>query len=152
MPMGKSEEFYVGAFLAEFGVAPGGRGEFVDAQGVSLMITDDIFLAKARGRRYKVKKRGRERHVLALADTVKRPDEIYETWVAGQKGRRLRRRYVARWAGADGMEFETQAVFESINGGEWRGVTAYKPNELGDVLKRAARLGENARRVYPDKD
>ena len=143
LPRGEREEFYVAAFLAEFGVAPGGRGEFVDVMGERLVISDDMFRDK-RGR-FKVKKLGHERFVLLAADTVKRPDAIYETWAPGQKARSLHRNYVSRWAGADGNAFDMLVVFGGAE--EWRGVTAFSPE--GDyVTKRAKRNKQEIKRVY----
>ena len=150
LPYGEGEAFYVRAFLAQFGLSMGEGGEFVDAQGVKLTITDDVFRWKNKAGVLKVTERGRERYVLLMADTVKRPDAIYETWVSGQKARSLRRNYVARWADADGREFETLVVFGGE--GEWKGVTAFNPAEMDHVVKRAARRGQKVKRVFTAKD
>ena len=85
LPYGEGEAFYVAVFLSEFGIAPHGRGEFVDAQGERLVISDDVFRRKNRARVLKVTERGRERFVLLMADTIKRPDAIYDMG-GGAKG------------------------------------------------------------------
>ena len=148
LPSGEDARFYIGAFLAEFGVALDGRGKFVDAQGVELVISDAVFRDKKGG--FKVKKLGRERYALLLADTVKRPDDIYETWVSGQKAWSLRRNYVARWVDANGRKFDTLVVFSGR--GERRGVTGFAPEHDEYVSRRAKRLGEQVKRVYHDEN
>jgi len=72
LPAGEQPQWYVRRFLEEFGVEPGEIGLFRDAAGEYLAIGEALF--RDRHRDYKALKRGRERHVLLLADTIRSPD------------------------------------------------------------------------------
>lgn len=140
MPADLDEQAYAEAFLQEFGVAPPERETlFEDVTGELLTISDALF----RDRRgdLKIKKRGRERFVRLLADTIKVPDEIWED-IAGEGQQGVRRRYVARWL-VEGRESPALAVFETDRHG-WSGVTAFEPEDV-EYLQRQGRRG---RRVY----
>ena len=71
---------YVHRFLREFGIQPidgHGREIFADVTGQRLLVGDAIF--RERDGRLEIRKRGRERHVLLLADTIRTPDESWQT-------------------------------------------------------------------------
>jgi len=143
LPDDLDDQDYVDRFLSEFGLDSGGGERFEvleDVTGEPLLISDALF--RERGGELKVRKRGRERDVLLLADTIREPDEIWEAWAEFGDRRVLRRRYVARWQVED-SEVPTLAVFETGPQG-WAGVTAHQADDIGDLENRA-RIG---RRVY----
>jgi hypothetical protein len=137
LPSGEAPQWYVRRFLSEFGVEPGEIGLFRDVAGEHLAIGESLFID--RHGEYKALKRGRERHVLLLADTIRSPDEIWMALETPDKGKkRLRRRYVARWI-VEGMEVPALTVFEWSRD-LWTGVTAFTPDEVS-YLENRARLG-----------
>jgi hypothetical protein len=141
LPAGLEEIEYVRRFLGEFGVGEDDRYTYYsDVLGDLLLISDDLF--RGRDGTWKVLKRGRERHILLLADTIKEPDEIWldEARFGGRST--LRRRYLARWA-VEGSEIPAVSVFETGPVG-WVGVTAHSIESIG-TLERQSRRG---RRVY----
>jgi len=143
LPNDLDDQDYVARFLAEFGLdnERGDRSEIIeDVTGEPLLISDALF--RERGGELKVRKRGRERYVLLLADAIREPDEIWEAWATFGARRVLRRRYVARWQ-VEGSEVPALAVFETGPQG-WAGVTAHKPDDVSDLDSRS-RIGE---RVY----
>lgn len=136
MAPGLKPQQYVDAFLAEFG----GKPEFTDVAGEKLVITDDLF-RNIRGD-LKILKRGRERFIQLLAQTIKDPDEIWmarETHYA-RSADVIRRRYVARWR-IEGEAKPVLGVFELGKDG-WRGVTGFQAEsskEVTDMLADARR-------------
>jgi len=66
----------------------------VDVTGERLLVGDAVF--RERDGRLKIRKRGRERHVLLLADTIRTPDEIWQTQAIGSRRIAARRRYLGR--------------------------------------------------------
>ncbi len=132
LPAGLSEEDYLERFLAEFGAASGKPVVFTDKVGEPVAIGADLF-AMPDGR-IKVTKRGRERTLLLLADTIKDPDEIWWRWEEFPKGKtQLLRRYVARWR-VEGRKVDAITVFEVGRDG-WSGVTAF-PADREAYLRR----------------
>ncbi len=131
LPPDLTEDEYLQAFLAEFGLRATERQTvFEDVTGELLTISAALFTDR-RGR-LKITKRGREQYVLLLADTIKTPDEIW-------RGKDDRRRYLARWVMASG-EVPALAVFEQSPQG-WAGVTALNADDLA-YLEEHARAGE----------
>lgn len=138
LPSGLPDDDYINAFLAEFGLGSGERETlFEDVAGEFLIISDALF--RDHSGNLKLKKRGRERHVLLYADTIRDPDEIWEDWAQFGKQRVLRRRYLARWQIA-GDDTPTIAVFETGRHG-WIGVTAHDPKDI-EYIDRRSRQGE----------
>lgn len=136
LPDDMSDQDYVDAFLAEFGLGAGERATvYFDVAGEPLLISDALF--RERGGEIKAAKRGRERYLLLIADTIKNPDEIWEGW--GDYGGKsvLRRRYVARWQ-VEGQDVPALGVFE-VGPQGWVGVTAFSPDEMSYIEKRARR-------------
>ena len=132
---------FVHRFLCEFGIQPiDGQGPkiFVDVTGERLLVGDAIF--RERDGRLKVRKRGRERHVLLLADTIRTPDEIWQSQDIGSRRTAPRRRYLARWQ-AGGREIPTLAVFEA-RGDSWVGVTAFQADttKYFDTIRQGERI------------
>jgi len=130
LPGGQSDAWYVERFLAEFGASMTQAVVFEDVTGESLLISADLFLArrhsaKAGAAVYKVQKNGREAYLPLLAQTIKRPQEVWERveWNAAAGRTVLRRRYLAWWLlGAD--EQPGLAVFE-WSSQWWGGITAF---------------------------
>lgn len=140
LPEGLPDTEYVSRFLAEFGLAEGDRNTvFMDVTGEPLLINDLLF--RDRSGALKVMKRGRERHVLLLADTIREPDEIWEDWNTDGPKPTLRRRYLARWrVGETGID--ALSVFETGAQG-WVGVTA-----LSADAKYLETQGRRGVRIY----
>lgn len=138
LPEGQAADWYVRQFLAEFDVPFDDVRLFVDVAGDAVVIGKELFTDRAGA--LKVLKRGRERSLLLLADTIKQPDEI---WLAmedvGRGPKKLRRRYVARWL-IEGDTIPALAVFE-WGSDVWRGVTAFTPDEIVNLENRA-RIGK----------
>ncbi|NNG04066.1 MAG: hypothetical protein HKM95_08190 [Inquilinus sp.] len=131
LPSGLSDPDYVDRFLAEFGASRGQPVIFTDRIGEPLVIGEELFRG-GRGGAFKVAKRGRERFLLLLADTVKEPDEIWWLWEEFPKGRwTLLRRYIARWRVA-GQEQPAFVLFD-VGPDGWTGTTAFRP-ERGTYL------------------
>ena len=142
LPEGQEPEFYVRAFLDDFGVAPGEISVFEDVAGDHLAIGDALFRGKFG--EWKSTKRGRGRAALLLADTIRSPDEIRMAF--DPRAKRLRRRYIARWS-VEGEEIPTLVVFEWSKD-LWTGVTAMTADDV-QYLERRGRLGEVVWRRKP---
>lgn len=130
---GKGNEYYVREFLRAFGADIGKPALFDDATGEPLWITDALFLDRKRTARgdgpvYKVQKNGREPYLLILAETIRNPQEIWESieYHNALQKTVLRRRYLAWWE-VEGQNKPGLTVFEhGIEG--WFGVTAFDPS------------------------
>lgn len=84
--------------------------------------------------------------MLLLADTIRAPDEIWNTWDEVSGRVRRRRRSVAQWR-IEGESVPALTVFETGKEG-WIGVTAFSPDlsrSPGYLLTRV-RKGENVYR------
>lgn len=136
LPQGMDNEWYAHRFLEEFGAQPAENHLFIDVTGHGLVIAAEMF--KNQAGQWKLKK-GRERYLLLLADTIRWPDEIWQVVEKRERGRlRVRRRYVARWL-LPGEEVPALTVFE-WGRDMWQPITAFKPDEV-DYLERRGRLG-----------
>lgn len=137
-----SDDAYIEAFLGEFGVRSGGEGEFVDVTGERLVISDRLFRVRSNESRSKLRKEGRQRHVLLLADTIRLPDEIWDEEGDASGRMHRRRRYVAQWR-IEGETIPALTVFE-VDSDRWEGVTAFSPDldRRREYLDRHVRLGE----------
>lgn len=132
---GLEDQVYVNRFLKEFGATPTKPAVFTDVLGEPVMIGADLF--RGADGRLKIAKRGRERGLLLLADTIKDPDEVWWHWEEFPKGRMtLLRRYVARWKVA-GQELPVLALFDVGTSG-WRGVTGFTAERVSYLEKQRA--------------
>jgi hypothetical protein len=144
LPEGRPEGEYVDRFLADFGVRRGEIELYRDVTGEHLAIGEALFTDR-RGQ-LKAAKRGRERHLLLIADTIRDPDEIWMALDDASGKPRLRRRYVARWH-IEGDPMPTLAVFEWSKD-QWSGVTALSAEDVA-YLERRGRVGERVYRRRP---
>lgn len=143
LPAGLSDSEYLRAFLAEFGLdSLDGEAMFRDVAGQVLPISAGLFM-DGMGRS-KVNKRGRGPNVRLIAQTIRDPDEIWETMTQadGVTPGKLRRRYIASWL-LPGEEVPTLAVFQWGRDG-WLGVTGMSADDIG-YLERQGRRGT---RIY----
>ncbi|MCR9218937.1 MAG: PBECR2 nuclease fold domain-containing protein [Alphaproteobacteria bacterium] len=132
LPENLGEAEYVDRFLDEFGGARGRTVGFRDAGGHLIGIGEELFRDRARSRPgapvYKATKLGRARYLLALADALKAPDEIWIDWAEIRGAPALRRRYIRR------MELPDRAgliaVFEWTTAG-WTGRTIFAADAPG---------------------
>jgi SPP1 gp7 family putative phage head morphogenesis protein len=138
---GREDRYYVRQFLAEFEADFGQPALFEDVTGEPLLITADMFLDKGKSSAlllpvYKVQKNGREVYLPMLAETIKRPQEIWESveWHGAKDKAVLRRRYLAWWD-IDGQEKPGLSVFEWSTQW-WAGVTSFVPerHDLAEYL------------------
>lgn len=126
-------EAYVQAFLDEFGATPDSPVYYRDKADELLLISDQLFRQRGTGA-LKVLKRGREKDVLLLADTIRDPDEILLQEVAIGPGiTSTQRVYLAQYL-VEGERDPLLAVFEIGRWG-WSGVTAYGPDNTARLLK-----------------
>jgi hypothetical protein len=124
LPKGLTEEEYVERFLGEFGASIGRPAMIRDVAGHALPISDGLF-RNAQGE-LKIIKRGREQHILRLAETIRDPDEIWAAWeqsrLTGQPF--LKRVYLRRDEDSKGL------VAFSWSPSGWSSRTAFSPTDL----------------------
>ncbi len=121
LPQGLAPEQYARAFLREFGADIGRPVVWKDALGEPMVISDSLF-RYVDGRWKVTKRQNRGTTILALADALRDPDEIWWQWQELHSGgTALRRRYLRR-ATIDGQDL--MLVFEIGKDG-WVGVTGF---------------------------
>lgn len=128
LPSGLSELEYVDRFLSEFGATRAKPVVFTDKVGEPLSISAELF-RNANGT-LKATKAGREKYLLLLADSIKKPDEVWWVWDIHGKTKKpiLRRRYISRFDLGD-AQAPALSVFEfDRSGWQWNGVTNFAPN------------------------
>lgn len=103
---------------------------FEDVTGEPLLITSELFLDRAKTAKrgepvLKVQKNGREAYLLMLAETIRQPDEIWQSLEYHYVRQQLilRRRYLAWWE-IEGQEKPGLSVFEWSTLW-WNGVTTF---------------------------
>jgi hypothetical protein len=134
LPARKDDRFYTDSFLDEFGFRETRGGVFTDKIGEPLIISDELF--RGADGSMKVRKRGRERYLPMLAETVKEP---YEIWLVPMQENRtgrivLRKRFLRGFSTGPDNKLAGFAAFEYGPDG-WNGVTAFRPDELSYVDK-----------------
>ena len=135
---------HAGKPLAEFGVDKNERFTlFKDVTHTYLAISEALF--RARSGDLKLKKRGRQKFILLMADTIKDPAEIWEGWSEWGDRQVLRRRYLGRFV-TPAKDIDVVTVFETGAQG-WVGVTAFGADQKS--LLQSARHGK---RVYQRGD
>ncbi|KEH09148.1 hypothetical protein GY14_14605 [Delftia tsuruhatensis] len=125
LPAGMAPEGYVEQFLARFGASLDVPAIVQDAVGERLVVGKELFQDAQGG--WKVLKRGRERLLPLLAETLQAPDEIWVRleWMHALGRAVVRRRYIAQYF-IDGESVPGLVVFEYGADG-WSGVTAFPP-------------------------
>jgi len=138
-PAFATEEDYIRAFLAEFNTEIGKPVVFTDVMGEPLVISDQMFWDKGK-QKYKATKRGRERYLRLLADTIKDPDEIWLDWAEVDGKKMPYRKHIKIYKDQNG-KIAGFSTFESV-GDKWIGTTIYKPDKLRyiDDRRRGALL------------
>ena len=127
LPDDLTDQEYLKRFLLQFGATLTRPAVFTDAIGEPLVISADLF--RGGDGKIKIRKRGRERSLLLLADTIKAPDEIWWIWEEFPRGgMTLLRRYLARWD-IEGESAPVMALFDVGKDG-WRGVTAFRADRV----------------------
>lgn len=127
LPDGLTPQDYATRFLGEFGAAIGKPAVFADVTRTPLVISEALF-QDAHGV-WKIAKGDRHRYLLLLADTIRKPDEIWSYWqpLARDPGKsRLVRRYIRTFEIGDDSQFGL-GVFELRDEG-WTGATLFVPN------------------------
>jgi SPP1 gp7 family putative phage head morphogenesis protein len=136
---GLSEEELARRFLDEFGAA-GSPVFFDDKIGNLLTISDQLF-KDAKGA-WKIRKRGRDPYLLALADTIKDPDEIFALLEYQEKEKtwRTKLRYIAQFT-VPGKDQPLISVFE-WGDSTWSGKTGFIETTPGyvDTQRQGVRL------------
>lgn len=136
LPSGKDDAWYVSQFLARFDASVDRPAVFEDVTGEPLLITSELFLDRAKtakrgGPVLKVQKNGREAYLLMLAETIMRPDEIWQSLEYHHVRQQLivRRRYLAWWE-IEGLEKQGLSVFEWSTMW-WNGITTFDIGSTG---------------------
>lgn len=131
LPEGQDPEFYIDAFLEEFGATRDRAEVFRDASGARIVVSRDLFIGADGTPKADAAARGR--FMRRLAEALRAPDEIWADWAETHSGGiHVRRRYLRRFAEAAGG----LAVFEWTPAG-WFGATM--------LVARAARYLEKQR-------
>lgn len=149
LPADLSEREYARRFMAEFDTKIDGESYWTDPNGETLPINAKLF--QEPDGTWKTMKRGRERFMLLLAETLKDPDEIYAVLepIIKEGGQyRLKKRYLARWQ-VEGTDIPAITVFDYGRDG-WTGTTAFASDTPGylETQRVGARLYQ---RVAPEK-
>ena len=114
LPEGKDERFYLDAFMAEFGAKWNETVELTDLVPYRRIVSKDIFTNHLTGN-LKINKNGREIYAKYIAETIKKPDEV---WIgAGGHGDRTMS-FISRFA----MKKDTLHI-----------ITAFKEDGESDV-------------------
>jgi len=134
LPAGLAEEEYARRFVREFdGKLTGGA--FIDAMGEALPVNEDLF-RDGKGA-WKIAKEGRERYLPLLAETLKKPDEIWLRWEASRAKPGewlLKRRYLKN---IDiGEDLHGVGVFE-LGADGWQGSTVFQSSQVKPEDRRA---------------
>ena len=132
---GLAEVEYASAFLAEFGATLTEGVVFKDVVGNALPISVDLLKVRQTGE-LKANKDGRGRYLRILADTIKKPEEVWLRWEKRQYGWELVAHYVKGFK-IEGADNEYGfSVFKLTQDG-WYGATIYNPkNGKIDEVKR----------------
>jgi SPP1 gp7 family putative phage head morphogenesis protein len=125
LPADVSDTDAVNAFLAEFGVAPGGAAIHIDQAGGALGISGDLF-RDASGF-LKLDKGGRKPYLRVLADVLKDPDEIWVSLEVLKDGTVVVRRRALGLFTLDGQPAGGLAAFEWGSDKTWGGLTIFPP-------------------------
>ncbi len=140
LPEGLDEVEYWKSFASFMGIGDEG-GVITDTLGEPLVIGPELF--KDRHGHWKIKKRGRERYLKLLAQTIKDP---YEIWLTPQKDENtgkvvIRRRYIKAFSSSPQDKVSGFIAFD-FGKYEWSGVTAFSPNQLsyGDRVRNGILL------------
>jgi hypothetical protein len=100
LPDGLAEADYVRAFLKPFEADIGEPAVFRDPSGARITVSDELF--RSSNGELRVTKFDRHHHILALAEAIRNPDEIWVDWqnidpMGPVLTWRLRRRYIRRF-------------------------------------------------------
>tara|TARA_B100001939_G_scaffold72990_1_gene61149 strand:- start:3425 stop:4717 length:1293 start_codon:yes stop_codon:yes gene_type:complete len=135
LPEGLAPEEYYRRFVQEFGLDEKG-GFFTDVTG-RVMPINDLLFRDAEGQ-WKILKKGRERYLSLLAETLLDPAEIWEEFiqhrVTGQFF--LDRRYLVRFQVMDAGKPRDGIVAFEQRDNTWYGSTAFIADWLGAVKRR----------------
>jgi len=137
-PMATGQEStYVKKFLDVFDADIGKPALFADAIGEAVVVADDLF--RNHQGAWKIGKRGREQHLLLLADALHNPDEIWAwlEWHQQENRAVARRLYISRYT-IDGV---THAAMVIMGRGEqgWYGITAHETTNASEFNQKVER-------------
>lgn len=136
LPKGLDNAQYIERFLNEFGATAGKPVVYTDVLGEAVVISDDLFI-DVRGAS-KLKGVRRKQSLLLLADTIKKPDEIWWLWEFNEELDiwSLRRRYLARFE-IERSKRPVLSVFDTHKSG-WIGVTGFSPGAEANLMRSRA--------------
>ncbi len=133
----KSDADYINIFLDEFGASIGNPASYTDVTNTNRVISEEFFNDRTTGT-YKID-RGRASYVKLLADTVKDPDEIWETTREGGTTKHL---YMKAYSNKAGNKRYTLIVSDK-KGEEWVGTTAFYSKDTKYIEKQ-----RDGKRIY----
>jgi len=123
---GLSSEEYVKAFLEEFGINHINASKMHKLPcGHPLVISKHLFIDK-RSQQWKVKKSGREQYLKLLAQTIKKPFEVWQvpSELSGKPMDVLR---LVRLFQTEEKKVGGFSVFNLVGGRKWLGATSFTP-------------------------
>lgn len=126
----KSDADYINIFLDEFGASIGTPAPYTDVTKTSLVISEEFFNDRATGT-YKID-RGRASYVKLLADTIKNPDEIWETTRESGTTKHL---YIKAYLTGKGTKRYILIVSDK-KGKDWVGTTAFYSKDSKYIEKQ----------------
>lgn len=138
LPAGESERFYLERFMAEFGAKWNETVEMTDLIPYRRIVSKDIFTNHLTGD-LKINKNGRAVYTRYIAETIKRPDEV---WVSagGHSDRGLN--FLGRYAAKKGIlhivvVFKENTADKVWNG--WSGFQHHRP-EYCELKRSGTRI------------
>ncbi len=143
---GRSAEYYMDAFLAEFGATQERMEAFRDVTDDVLLISSSLFIDRVESARqgrivFKSDLRGRGPWMRVLAETIKDPDiKLRGLELHIENGRLVERnRYMAHWM-MDGVGRRTGMSAFEYGGAGWFAVTAFPYDDMSfeEVVRREA--------------
>jgi hypothetical protein len=122
LPEGRDERFYLDTFMAEFGAKWNETVELTDLVPYRRIVSKDIFTNHLTGN-LKINKNGREIYAKYIAETIKKPDEV---WIgAGGHGDRTLS-FISRFATKKGTLHIITAFKEDGESDVWIGWSGFQ--------------------------
>jgi SPP1 gp7 family putative phage head morphogenesis protein len=150
LPDNETDEFYVDAFLKEFGGSVGAPVIYRDIVGDAVLLNESLF-TKFKGQaptaeNIKVNKGDRGQFMLVLADAIKEPDELWLTPEVKNGKTVYNKQYIRFFDDKD--HAAGYALFQLNSNGEWEGRTVFPYKESEKHKVDNTRLFNNGSLIY----